>query len=112
MKLLKTKTRVHQLGEVQAHEAPLGDRNLTSMHWQNKGTNICYFECIIHLYYPLEKFGIGPGQIQPTPTEWRVVVCKPGEMVTLPHQYYRMMTRDGSPVKMSRVRGIEHLDPI
>ncbi|MGE4109040.1 MAG: hypothetical protein AB7F66_17715 [Bacteriovoracia bacterium] len=112
MHILKNKTRVLDLGELNKSELPLGDRNLTPMHWRNEGTSIVYFECIIHLYFPIHAFGLGDDQIQPTPTEWKVVECKPGAVKTLPHQYYRMNTRDGTPIHMRRLRGMEALDPL
>ena len=108
-----TRKRVLDGGQLAAHDAPLGDKNLLPMHVRNRGTSIIYYECAIHLYYPASRFVIGsPNFIQPTPTEWKVVTCKPGQVVTLPHRYYTRNTRDNTPIREERVYGIEHLDPI
>jgi len=64
------------------------DERLLPIYWKNKSTSIQYFEsCLYKRHMDLYML-----------EEKKVLICKPGQVLLLPHRYFIPNTRDGSKI--------------
>ena len=77
------------------------DPNLAPKIAKNVGTSILYFECTLAQNGYIDLL---TDYLKNFP---RVLILKPGETKILPHQYFNVNTRDGSPCKIAWADGIE-----
>lgn len=99
MLIKQGKTQIIQ--NVSAKTAPFGDTMLIGFWWENLSKSTHYFKCrteTIQALYP------NVPELIP-PTEWDVVRVLPGTRAFIPHRYYTVSTRDGTPVTGREIRG-------
>lgn len=63
------------------------DPRLQPCYWLNKDQQLHFFESTIENFYP----GF--------PESQKTYVAKPGAVTLLPHQYLKVSSRDGTPIK-------------